>query len=823
MATAKAFGSISITDITDVGRISAYITSNLPLTVIENPNSSTTTYTPDWSKNKLTLTPVIYFNEKQLVLPTTGLNVTWQRQEGSGALTDLKSGETVKDGILDVTQNFLGTIQSGLLTYVVNVQYTDPNTNVTLETQARITFSLAKQATEAKYCSIQGESVFLYNASQTLVGTDTITLTASTTNVNVAQWQYKNADGSFVAIPTTNNPSITGNTIKIKATEDVIFNNDVAVIKLVTNDSSVYDLHTITKIRDGAAGNSTIAVVLSNEDHTLPCNSKGVVTSFVGALTTISVFEGGTDVTSKWSILYKESNVTGKFESNTYTASGLSQDVGYVEFTCTRSGYSNLIKRFTLTKQYAGVDGEDAVIYSIKPSTLSMNLNKDNIFNPTNVTFSSVKQIGASTSQSVYNGRFKIYESADGLSFGTAKYTSTSDEASKVYSPSNMTVRAIKCELYATGGTTNLLDSQTVIITKDGTDGTDGKPGTGGVSVIMGNEAEVIPCNSDGTVKVETRINIPFYGYIGTSRAAITCEPGTLPEEVTVTTNTAGTTSAAGLLTIKIPAGNTLGSASNQSGNFTLNFTCNGTTVEKKFSWTKNIQASNAVLLQIFAPQGDVIVNGKNNVVLNTQLTDGSTLVDSGVTYQWAKFEGGSYQNIPSQTQSSLTVTPSMVESMASFKCTATYGGKPYIAYWTVTDKNDSLELMVLCSVGTQLSEKSQFGAVYTLAYQNGIEVDPIPSTTFSTTPPVSAQTGDFYYHLDKAKKTVTLKKYSGSAWTDAPETPKGTYKYYRRSATGVELDAKGVPWKEGKVIYIDRDIIDGGISILCEADIPLS
>lgn len=50
MAKAKVFGSITITDVTDVGRLSVYLTSNQPQTVIENPNSETTSYTPDWSK-----------------------------------------------------------------------------------------------------------------------------------------------------------------------------------------------------------------------------------------------------------------------------------------------------------------------------------------------------------------------------------------------------------------------------------------------------------------------------------------------------------------------------------------------------------------------------------------------------------------------------------------------------------------------------------------------------------------------------------------------------------------------------------------------------
>lgn len=828
MALAKAYSSITITDATDVGRLNLYITSSLPQTVIENPNGVETVYTPDWSKNNLVLTPVVYLNDEQLTFPKTGLSVTWKRQEGSNPAEELKAGETVKNGTLTVSQNFLSTIQSGILTYIANVQYTDTNTNITIETQAQMTFSLSKQATEAKYCSISGESVFLYNSSQALVGVDTITLTANCTNVSISQWQYKSATGEFVAMTTTHNPSINGASIVIKASENALFTNDTAVIKLVTNDSSVYDIHTITKIRDGAAGNSTVAVVLSNESHTLPCNSSGSInpdTGYKGAETNVSVFEGGIDVTSKWAISAVPSEgIQGTFIGNKYTVTKMDDnvDVGHVEFSCTLKS-TTLKKRFSLIKQRAGVDGSDAVIYSLETSTLSMNLGKNNDFLPANVTFSAAKQVGAAVSQTVYNGRFKIFESTDGLSFGAAKYTSASDESSKVYTPSNITVRAIRCELYASGGTTTKLDSQTVMVTVDGQDGGDGAPGKDSISVILGNEAEVIPCNSDGTVKITKELNIPFYAYKGLSRVAVKCTPGSLPSGVTVRTNTAGTASNDGSLVISIPAGNALGSASDLSGTFSLTFTVEGVSVVKKFGWTKSIQATNAVLLQIYAPQGDVIVNGANSVELTTQLTDGSAIIESGITYKWYKFTDGRYDVLDSETKNKLTVTPSMVESLASFKCEATYGGKQYIAYWTVTDKNDPIDLQVLCSIGNQLTNETTYGAVYTIAYLNGKEIDPIKSTTFSVTAPKTAVENDFYYHIDKVAKTVKLKKYNGATWEDASDEdlPKGTYKYYRRQ-NGVELDV-GKEWTTGKVIFVDREMVDKNLVINCSAEIEIS
>ncbi|EJW90325.1 hypothetical protein EVA_21568, partial [gut metagenome] len=75
----------------------------------------------------------------------------------------------------------------------------------------------------------------------------------------------------------------------------------------------------------------------------------------------------------------------------------------------------------------------------------------------------------------------------------------------------------------------------TVSITKmyDGTQGEPGSAGTGGLSVIMGNEAQSIACTSGGLVAAATEIVIPFTGYVGIKQTACTCKVGTLPSGVT--------------------------------------------------------------------------------------------------------------------------------------------------------------------------------------------------------------------------------------------------------------------------------------------------
>lgn len=808
-----AYGEVSIIDITDVGKIQAYITSNQPTVVIYDPNNTASNYNPDWSKNKLTLTPVILFNSTQLNPTDTGVQIEWKRQAGSGTPTTLITGEAVTDGVLNVTANVLSAIGSGLITYICSITYTDPDTQVTVETQAQMSFSLVRNASELKDCTIVGEQTFLYNGEGALTSASTITLTANLANTSISQWQYKNSSGTFVKYPNSG----TANTLTVRAT-DSVFVNDVAIIKLTTTDSSVFDLHQIIKVRDGAAGSNTITCTLSNESQTVPCDSDGNLypTSLNGCDTMITIYDGADDDTANWSIATSPSaGVTGEYDADThtFTVTGITVDAGYVEFVATRTSYATITKRFSISKERSGADGEDAVIYSVKPDVPVMKLNESNVFIPTSVTFSGHLRVGNSEVLSDYTGRFKIYESTNGTAF-TQKYASSVDESSKAYTPSAETVKVIKCELYSAGSFTTLLDTQTVSVVADGKTGQPGAAGKDAINIVLGNMAEVIACNINGTAKNAKEISIPYSCYKGTARTSGTASLGTLPTGVTLKSNRDATASTEGLIVLTVASGASLFSAS--SGDITITVTSNNLTSTHKFTITKNIQASNAVLLQIFAPRGDVIVNDSGSVVLNTILMDGSNQVTSGITYSWAQLrDNGSYSTLSNQTGSTLTVTPAMVDSMASFKCTAAYGGKTYSAYWCVTDKSDPVVVTVHCSIGDKLVNNQGVGALYAIAVRNGEELDPIKSTYFSETPPASAASGDYYYKIDKNLKVVTLMKYNGSAWNAAPtsDDPTGTYVWHLR-------DAKGEPFGEelrGKVIYLDNALVVGKTTFRCK------
>ena len=813
----QAYSSVVVTDYSDVGNLSLYLTSNQPTTVIHDPNQNT--YTPNWSTSNLIITPVIAYNGNSVSLNATGLSVTFQRQEGSGTPVALTTGEVLSGNKLTVSANKLANVTSKLLTYICEVTYTDPDTNVPLTAQSTLTYNLVSNASELKYASISGESAFLYDTNRNIVGSNYITLTAELTNVEVSQWQYKKADGTFSAFPTKNNTSISGTSLKVYASESDIWMNDkIATIKLVTNDSGAYDLHDIVKIYDGAAGTDTVSAVLSNENHLVPVSNNGSVKSWVGAETSITIYEGGEDVTSEWTIsVTKGTGLSGTYDATThvFTPSALTVDASYAEFSCTKQGYAGIIKRYTITKQYAGADGNDAVIYEIVPNVYALNLSESGTFNPTSVTFNAYKKTGAEMVKSDYSGRFIISESEDGTAFNT-KYTSGSDESKKVYTPSSNNVKSIKAVLYKAGGTSVQLDEQTIVITKDGKTGENGQDGTNGVSVVLGNTAEVIPCNTSGNVAAAKDISIPFYGFDGITRTAITCTVGTLPTGMNIKSNTEGTASAGGLLVLSVAAGATLGNSATLSGDITLTFMCKGVIIEQKFTWTKSKQAENgenAVLFQLYSPDGGTIYNGTGSTTIETMMMSGSSTVTPS-KYEWSQYQTGKgYVILTSQTSSSLVVTASMVSTNAWFKCTATYNGVQYSAYWTVNDQSDPVVSYTFATV-SQFKNGQGCGAIYTRVYRNGTEIDPIKTLVFSDTAPTSATAGDYYYHLDKSKKTCVLKKYSGTAWIDETEVNVLNYEYYRINSKGVELDT--IPYKTDRCFYIDPSVIDGQMQFRC-------
>lgn len=602
MPTVLTSSQQTFVDITDQRKLSAYITSNLPKSQIEDPNVLPHTYAPDWASTPLTLTPVVFLDQTNLALDASGLTISWKRKEGNGAEAALTSGESVSKGVLTVNANKLSAATSGMLTYLCYISYYDSETKNTVNISADITYTLIRNAQNAKLAYLSADTyVFKYDSNSSLVGAKQATLTAQVQGVTITAWQYKDSTGAWKDYPTTpDNASISGGTLVVKPDHAVFFNG-VAQIKLATDDPDVYDTTSLTKIYDGSQGEP-------------------------------------------------------------------------------------------------------------------------------------------------------------------------------------------------------------------------GAAGTGGLSVILGNEAQNIACTSGGLVAAATEITIPFMGYLGIAQVACICTVGMLPSGVTVKSNTAATASKAGTVVLSFAANATLGGATVLNGTIDLTFTVSGASVVKKFAWTKSNKGSNgasganAIVFSVYAPEGTVVINQSGSLALAAVGYDGASEITTGATYQWAKYTGGEWEDISDETSSTLSVSGADIVNIQSYRCTMTYKGNTYEDVITVEDKSDPYVSEML-SIGG-FTVKNNLGGVvpYVIVRTNQKEVDPLLGS-ISETAPSNPEEGDFWYQVDHSAQTVTLMKYSGSAWAAATEKQSLTYTWYAQDKDGhaAEFD------KAGKVIYLSAADIDSILTLQCD------
>lgn len=403
-----------------------------------------------------------------------------------------------------------------------------------------------------------------------------------------------------------------------------------------------------------------------------------------------------------------------------------------------------------------------------------------------------------------------------------ANYPTTSDNTSitggtLVVKPTHSVfvnnVAQIKCvtsdsDVYDTITITKMYDGA------KGADGGKGATGSGGLSVILGNENQAIACTSAGKTSAASTITIPFTGYVGITQTACTCAVGTLPTGITLKTNTAATASAAGKVELSVAASSDLGAAATLTGDITLTFTISGNTVTKVFTWTKSKAGSNgtsAVVFSVYAPNGTVVQNQSGSLTLATSAYSGTTAITSA-TYQWAKYVNGTWTNISGATASTLTVSGSDIVNIQSYRCTMTYSSKNYVDVITVEDKSDPYVSEML-SIGG-FTVKNNLGGVvpYIIVRTNQKEVDELKGI-ISETAPSTPKSGDYWYKVDHSAKSVTLMKYSGTAWAATTDKQSLTYTWYAQDKDGKEVTFG----KTGKVIYLSAADIDSIMTLQCD------
>lgn len=270
-------------------------------------------------------------------------------------------------------------------------------------------------------------------------------------------------------------------------TKKVIISSDNVVI----GGSSLSDK--LTKMDNNIASAKNMTFQLSNDMQTITSDADGNIPVFPTVTTTAKVMYGSSDITNDCSYtITKSDSVTGSWDvdTHTYTVTGLSADNGWVDIKATYLINLSITKRFTISKQKKGKDGKDGEpgrTYMVEPSCNVLKRGSDKTISPNFITFKAYYRDGDSAARVPYKGRFIVEETVDGSAWKTIYISSTDEDTVTHYLYSILTnssgqavassngstvgiprdVTNVRCKLYASGGTTTLMDMQSVAVVID--------------------------------------------------------------------------------------------------------------------------------------------------------------------------------------------------------------------------------------------------------------------------------------------------------------------------------------------------------------------
>jgi hypothetical protein len=270
-------------------------------------------------------------------------------------------------------------------------------------------------------------------------------------------------------------------------TKKVIISGDNVVI----GGSSLPDK--LTKMDNNIASAKNMTFQLSNDMQTITADADGNIAVFPQVSTKATVMYGSSDITDDCSYtITKSDSITGSWSDAThiYNVTGLSADNGWIDIRATYLSNLSVTKRFTISKQKKGEDGKDGEpgrTYMVEPSCNVLKRGSDKTISPNFITFKAYYRDGDSAARVPYKGRFIVEETVDGSAWKTIYISSTDEDTVTHYLYSILTnssgqavassngstigiprdVTNVRCKLYASGGTTTLMDMQSVAVVID--------------------------------------------------------------------------------------------------------------------------------------------------------------------------------------------------------------------------------------------------------------------------------------------------------------------------------------------------------------------
>ena len=296
-----------------------------------------------------------------ITLTATKFNISkngkWQYKNTNGEWVDwLSGGSVITNTTLRVepSSGILSSSKSMQIRYIVDNIY-DEITIVKVSDGANGTSATA-------YWLISSASAIGKNTSNAFNPASITFTSKSQTGANAVA----NYSGRFIISETTDGTAFTDKYTSSANESTKTYTPSATNIKSIRvrlykagGTSVLLDEQIIPVVTDGINGTSAVTAVLSNDSHSIPCNTSGTPSTYAGAVTTMSVFVGSTDTSSSWTYKATPTNVTGTSSNSnrTFTVTGISADTGYVDITASRSGYSSVTKRFTVVKSKQGATG----------------------------------------------------------------------------------------------------------------------------------------------------------------------------------------------------------------------------------------------------------------------------------------------------------------------------------------------------------------------------------------------------------------------------------------------------------------------------------
>ena len=223
-------------------------------------------------------------------------------------------------------------------------------------------------------------------------------------------------------------------------------------------------------------------------------------------------------------------------------------------------------------------------------------------------------------------------------------------------------------------------------LTKQGQPGQSGQPA---INIVLGNESQNIPCNSEGYTLENFLIEVPFSAYQGFDRIACSASVGVLPSGITLGSNTAATIDTDGLIILNVARNADLGGKDILQGRVIITFTVNSTEISKHFTWTKtrdgadgtdggegsftiySIESSTPVISKTFENEFSPTA-----ITFSAYVSHGTSLDSERSEYEGMftieeSTNGTTYSTkyLSSENESSITYTPSSIDVL-SIRCT---------------------------------------------------------------------------------------------------------------------------------------------------------